>query len=94
MPEATQNLFAIALLKLQLKQIGVIKLEVSDQYGYIYFNEKPHVDPRKIIQLIQKQPKNYQLVSNSTLKFKVAQTEPSQRIALTLQILNSISTPL
>lgn len=91
LPEATQNLFAIALLKLQLKQIGVIKLEVSDQYGYIYFNEKPNIDPRKIIQLIQKQPKNYQLVSNSTLKFKVIQTEPSQRIALTLQILNEIT---
>lgn len=92
LPEASQNLFAIAQLKLYLKQIGVTKLEVSDQYGYIYFNEKPLVEPKKIIQLIQKQPKNYQLVSNSTLKFKVTQPEPPQRIPQIIQILNLITT--
>lgn len=91
LPEATQQLFAIAQLKLQFKRIGVTKLDVSDQYGYIYFNDKPLVDARKIIQLIQKQPKNYQLVNNTTLKFKVTQPEPNQRIPMIMQILNLIS---
>jgi transcription-repair coupling factor (superfamily II helicase) len=91
LPEATQQLFGIAQLKLHLKSLGIIKLEVSDQYGYIYFSEKPNVDPGKIIQLIQKQPKNYQLVSNSTLKFKVTHSEPAQKILMIMQIMNLIT---
>ncbi len=91
LPEPTQHLFTLAHLKLQLAHLGVIKVEVTDQYGYFYFNDRPKINPQKIIALIQKQPRNYQLVNNTTLRFKVSSTEPAKRAEMVLQLIQLIS---
>jgi transcription-repair coupling factor (superfamily II helicase) len=90
LPEPTQHLFTLAHLKLQLASLGVIKVEVTEQYGYFYFNDKPSISPQKIIALIQKQPKNYQLVNNSTLRFKVSSTDPAKRAEMVLHVIQLI----
>ncbi len=89
LPEPTQQLFTLAHLKLQLAHLGVIKVEVTDQYGYFYFNDTPKINPQKIIALIQKQPKNYQLVNNTTLRFKASSTEPAKRAEMVLQLISN-----
>ena len=90
LPEPTQHLFTLAHLKLQLASLGVIKVEVTEQYGYFYFNDKPSISPQKIIALIQKQPKNYQLVNNTTLRFKVSSTDPAKRAEMVVQLIQLI----
>lgn len=90
LPEVTQQLFALCHLKLKLMNLGIVKVDVTEQYGYFYFDDKPHINPQKIIVLVQKQPKNYQLVSNNTLRFKVISPDPTQRVSLVLQTLSLI----
>jgi transcription-repair coupling factor (superfamily II helicase) len=89
--EPTQQLFALAHLKLRLAGLGVMKVDVSEQYGYFYFSDRPNINPQKIINLIQKQPKIYQLVNNTTLRFKVPNPEPGARVGLVMQIIQIIS---
>ncbi|MBS0350695.1 MAG: transcription-repair coupling factor [Proteobacteria bacterium] len=78
--DATQQLFAITQLKLQLKPLGIIKVDVGDQFGYFHFTEKPNINLQKLILLIQKYPKLYQFQGGVTLRFKVTHADPKQKI--------------
>ena len=90
LPPVTQTLFAVTQLKLLVKNLGINKVEVIGNYGYLYFNDKPKVNPQKIIQLIQKQPKSYQLQGAHTLRFRMLNEDPAQRIALVKAVIESI----
>ena len=90
LPPATEHLFAVTKLKLAVAPLGIIKVDVSEQYGYLHFTERPNINPQKLITLIQKYPKLYQLQSNHILRFKVTATTPEQRINLVEQTLKII----
>ncbi|MDX1496358.1 MAG: transcription-repair coupling factor, partial [Salinisphaeraceae bacterium] len=67
LPEAAEQLFAVTRLKLQAEPLGIKKIEAGDAGGRIVFNEKPSVDPARLIQLIQTEPQNYKLDGNQRL---------------------------
>lgn len=90
LPEVTQQLFAIAQLKLRAISLGIQKIEIIGQYGYLHFVEKPHIDPKKIVALIQKQSKNYQLQGGTILRFRLQTEETNQRIRLVHQVLDAL----
>ncbi len=90
LPEVTQQLFAVTQLKLLTAGLGINKIEVIGSYGYLHFNEKPSVDPQKIIRLIQTQPKNYQLQGANVLRFRLSSEDVMQRIALVTQAIEKI----
>ncbi len=90
LPEVTESLFALSQLKLIAAELGITKIESAVQYGYLHFNEKPHVDPIKIINLIQQQPKNFQLQGGNILRFKLTVEKSDQRIEFFTSIMNSL----
>jgi len=63
-----KNLFEITKLKLLFTKLGVNKIDLNAQGGRIIFNEKPNVDPMRIINLIQAEPKTYKLDGNDKLR--------------------------
>lgn len=63
-----KNLFNITELKLKYTQLGVNRIDISSQGGRIIFDEKPDVDPMKIINLIQTESKIYKLDGNDKLR--------------------------
>ncbi|MDX1497669.1 MAG: TRCF domain-containing protein, partial [Salinisphaeraceae bacterium] len=67
LPEAAEQLFAVTRLKLQAEPLGIKKIEAGDAGGRIVFNDKPYVDPARLIQLIQTEPQNYKLDGNQRL---------------------------
>ncbi|MGN6514081.1 MAG: transcription-repair coupling factor, partial [Lysobacteraceae bacterium] len=71
LPEATRNLFATAELKLDATTLGLRKLDLGPNGGRLQFVEKPKVDPMAVIQLIQKQPRHYQMDGPDKLKVKL-----------------------
>ncbi len=89
LPEATETLFMISHLKLIAAELGVNKIDSSAQFGYLHFVEKPKVDPLKIINLIQKQPKNFQMQGSNTLRFKLTTENKEQRITVFMDLMNS-----
>lgn len=91
LPPALKNLFAIAELRQQAEILGIKKIEANAKGGRIEFIEKPHVDPMKIITLIQKDAKHFQLKGPTQLKFILEEHETAQRIALINRILQLLT---
>ena len=87
LPKPTINLFEIAELKLQAEVIGIQKIEANENFGIIEFEEKPNIDPSKIIKLIQEQPKKFQLKGNTRLRFVIDDKYTDQRITQTKNVL-------
>jgi transcription-repair coupling factor (superfamily II helicase) len=80
LPEPTKQLFAVASLKLMATPLGIRKLDVGANGGRITFREKPEVDPRAIIKLIQGQPRVYKLDGQDKLKMTLDLPGASERI--------------
>lgn len=72
--EPIQNLFAITELKLRANPIGIKKIEMFEQGGRILFQQQTHIDPAKILGLIQEQPHIYKLEGQD--KFRIIKEMP------------------
>jgi len=68
LPEPAKQLFAVTSLKLVATPLGIRKLDLGQNGGRITFRDKPNVDPRRIIELIQRSPRVYQLAGQDKLR--------------------------
>src|SRR6185312_13438480 len=68
LPEPAKQLFAVTGLKLMATPLGIRKLDLGQSGGRITFRDKPNVDPRRIIELIQRSPRVYQLAGQDKLR--------------------------
>jgi len=64
-----KNLFAVSALKLKAQTLGIKKIDAGPAGGRLEFSHDTTVDPRRLIQLIQKEPKRYKLEGGDTLRF-------------------------
>ncbi|PPI88780.1 transcription-repair coupling factor [Candidatus Pantoea edessiphila] len=69
LPESTHNLFNIALLRLQARQLGIRKIKISDKGGYFDFYQKNNINILKLVNLIQKEPNKWKLEGKTKLRF-------------------------
>ena len=81
LPEVTQTLFSIAHLKLKIAPLGIKKIDVGKNNGSFQFDDKPNIDLAKMVMLIQKEPKSYQLQGTSKLKFVLDADNTDKKIA-------------
>lgn len=79
LPDPVKHLFAIAELKLQANALGIRKLELGENGGRIVFEAKPDIDPMAVIQLIQKQPRLYQMDGPDKLRIRHPLPEGADR---------------
>ena len=82
LPEPVKNLFAINTIKQNAETLGIVKIEANSKGGKIEFNEKPNIDPMKIIRLIQSQSGQFKLDGPTRLRFSLPQHETKGRIPL------------
>ncbi len=90
LPEQLKNLFNITKLKLKATPMGIQKIEMGAGGGRITFDEKPNIDPIKIIQLIQSQAQRYQLAPQQRLKIIQPLVEVADRIAAVDKLLSTL----
>jgi transcription-repair coupling factor (superfamily II helicase) len=90
LPEPSKNLFAITALKLEAEKLGVKKIEAGPQGGRILFRAEPAVDPLKVIQLIQSQPKSYKLDGPEKLRFFASLADGPARLEFIGKLLDSV----
>ncbi|KAA0875507.1 transcription-repair coupling factor [Nitrincola tapanii] len=69
LPEPTKNLLRLTQLKLRAEALGAVKLEANARGGKLEFAEQPKIEPIKIIQMIQRQPKVFRPEGSNTLRF-------------------------
>jgi transcription-repair coupling factor (superfamily II helicase) len=89
-PLPLKNIFAIQVLKQKATLLGITKIEANSKSGKIEFNEKPNVDPLKIIQLIQKESQQFKLDGPQRLRFTLPPHEVEDRLVLIENILKKL----
>jgi transcription-repair coupling factor (superfamily II helicase) len=91
LPNSINNLFAATRLKLFCEKIGIDKISIYDDKAHIIFSEKINIKPIKIINLVQTQPKNYQLKGQRQLIFKHEMPQDIERIILIEDLLVNLA---
>jgi transcription-repair coupling factor (superfamily II helicase) len=69
-PPQAQNLLRIARLKLRARALGIRRLDLGAQGGYVLFEERNSIDPPAVIRMLQKSPREYRL--EGPLKLRVS----------------------
>ncbi len=91
LPQQARNLFRIAELKLQAAPLNVKKIDLGKESGSIEFMPNPPINVAALIQLIQKQPEQYKLISNEKLKFVLApEDDVERRIKIVVELLGKL----
>ena len=90
-PEPVKNLFEATRLKQIAQELGILKLDMGEEGGRILFNEKPNIDPMKIMGLVQKRPWEYSIKGQDKLYFEYdAMQELEQRVQWVKRLFNDI----
>ncbi|MBV1951143.1 MAG: transcription-repair coupling factor [Cycloclasticus sp.] len=91
LPDSTKLLFSSSEIKQIAQRLGVDKISYAQSAGLIQFSNEPHVDPAKIIQLIQTQPQVFQLEGPQKLRFTKKLGNMEQKTDFIIDLLNTIA---
>ncbi|MDG6895502.1 transcription-repair coupling factor [Volucribacter amazonae] len=91
LPPATANLLHIARLRLKAKPLGIVRIETSEQGGFIEFAPNADLDPVKLIQLIQQQPQVYKFDGPTKFKFQQKFDSYQARIDFVEELVNDLA---
>ncbi len=75
LPNPARVLFRVTVLKLQSMSLGIRKMELGDQGGYIQFTENAAVDPGKLVELIGREPEKYRFSGSNRLRLEIEHPE-------------------
>jgi len=90
-PDPVKNLFEATRLKQIAQELGILKLDMGEEGGRIMFNDKPNIDPMKIMALVQKRPWEYSIKGQDKLYFEYdAMQELEQRVQWVKRLFNDI----
>ncbi len=91
LPDPVKQLFAVTELKLKAVPMGIAKIDVGATAGRLVFGAQPDVDPATIIQLIQSQPRHYNLDGADKIRFQFDMHDAGERIARVSALLDNLS---
>jgi transcription-repair coupling factor (superfamily II helicase) len=77
-PPQAQNLLRIARLKLAARALGIRRLDLGPQGGYVIFEEKNFIDPASVIRMLQKSPREYRL--DGPLKLRISRPMEKEEV--------------
>jgi transcription-repair coupling factor (superfamily II helicase) len=69
MPLYAQTLFKVTQLKLRAAKLGIRKIDVGANNGYLVFDADNSIDPKRVLKLIQGRPKEFRLDGSLKLRF-------------------------
>ncbi|WP_288413568.1 transcription-repair coupling factor [uncultured Acinetobacter sp.] len=90
LPPAVKQLFSIHHIRLQAEQLGITKIDLNTQGGYIEFAQDTPVQAISIIQLMQKQPTYYRMEGGQRLKVMVQLEAYDKRIQFAQDLLSKL----
>jgi transcription-repair coupling factor (superfamily II helicase) len=93
LPPATQALLKLARLKLEARALGIRKLDLGPQGGYILFEESHRVDPRTVIRLVQDASREFRLEGPLKLRVSRPADRDEDRFSLAARLLAKLATP-
>ena len=89
-PQSVKQLFSVHQLRLKAEQLGITKIDVNNNGGYIEFSPDTSVQAISIIHLMQKNPTYYRMEGGQRLKVTVQLVEYDKRIQFIVELLNKL----
>jgi len=90
LPEAAKRLLGITELKLLATPLGVRKIDLGSEGGYLLFDDDPQLDPMKVVKLVQTQPQRYRLEGQNKLRLVWSQPDFAKRYATLVELLQHL----
>ena len=90
LPEAVRNLLRVARLKLSALALGIRRLDLGVQGGYVLFEQSSSIDPRIVVRLIQSNTREYRLEGSLKLRVTRALADLEQRFEFAAQLLKRL----
>ena len=91
LPTQVKTLHQVTELKLSAAKLGIKKIDYGEEMGRVVFDEKPNIDPMKIIKLIQSQPNIFKLDGNDKIRLMRPAADVKQRIQELEQLFKYLS---
>ncbi len=91
LPQPAKNLFRITAFRLCCEQLGIKKIDLHENGGWVEFHDSPAVKPDVIFSLIQRHPEQYRLAGPNTFKVTTKLSEPNERLDFVERLLNILS---
>jgi transcription-repair coupling factor (superfamily II helicase) len=91
LPSSAANLLKVARLKVRARALGVRRLDLGTNGGYVLFEEKNVLDPALIIRLIQKHPRELRLEGSLKIRVTAALEVVEKRFDYALDLLRRFS---
>jgi transcription-repair coupling factor (superfamily II helicase) len=80
LPAPAEHLFALHGLKLRATALGIKKLELGPNGGRVHFTAQPKVEPLRVIEWVQSDPKHHGFDGQDKLRIRRALPDPSERL--------------
>jgi transcription-repair coupling factor (superfamily II helicase) len=91
LPPAARTLFRCAELRIAAEPLGVRRIEAGPSGGRLHFVPKPSLDPRRLIELVQREPKSYRFDGGERLRFHATLADGEARIAFVARLLAALA---
>jgi len=92
LPPSGQHLLRIARLKLSARALGVRRLDIGPQGGYVLFEASNHVDAAAVLRMIQRSPREYRLEGSLRLRVALALPTAEARFRFAAELLKRLAT--
>ncbi|MHB0981978.1 MAG: transcription-repair coupling factor [Thiobacillus sp.] len=93
LPDTARALLAVHRLRMSTRAYGIVRLDVSGEGMSVQFVPNPHIDPGKIIQLIQGKA-GYRLAGPDRLKLTTPLPDVARRVGAVNAFLAALGQPL
>ena len=91
LPDPLKHLFRITRIKLQTLALGIDKIDIGEHNGKFVFNRNPNIDPLRIIELIQADPRQYRFDGKQTLRIACQNVELEARFQQVENLLKKLT---
>ncbi|MCX8578854.1 transcription-repair coupling factor [Gilliamella sp. B2717] len=92
LPDAVLFLLETTKIRFHANQLGITKIEFGEKGGFIEFGSNNKISVDYLIEIIQKEPKNYRLEGNNRLRLQKTDLQRVERIEYIKNLLTEFST--
>ncbi|TXJ05917.1 MAG: transcription-repair coupling factor, partial [Acinetobacter sp.] len=89
-PQSVKHLFAVHQVRLKAEQLGMTKIDLNSNGGYVEFSPDTPVQATSIIHLMQSNPTHYRMEGGQRLKVTQKLGEYEQRIQFIVSVLDRL----
>jgi transcription-repair coupling factor (superfamily II helicase) len=89
-PQPVKQLFAVHQLRLKAEHLGITKIDINTNGGYIEFSQDTPVQAMTIISMMQKHPTFFRMEGGQRLKVMVMLEDFQKRIQFINELLESL----